>query len=62
MRVNFDDKYLIRDEKSFKEVFSLFNRTIEEFDEVIIDVTHGFRHLPLLMLIDLMIINFRDIN
>jgi len=58
----FDDNYLIKDEKNFKEIFSLFNRTIEEFDAVIIDVTHGFRHLPLLMLIDLMIINFQKIN
>jgi len=58
----FNDNYLIKDEKNFKEIFSLFNRTIEEFDEVIIDVTHGFRHLPLLMLIDLMIINFKEIN
>jgi len=62
LTVVFDSKYLIKDEKNFKEIFSLFNRTIEEFDEVIIDVTHGFRHLPLLMLIDLMIINFKDIN
>ena len=62
LNVVFDDNYLIEDEKNFKEIFSLFNRTIEEFDEVIIDVTHGFRHLPLLMLIDLMIVNFKDIN
>jgi len=62
MQIDFNNKYLIRDEKNFKDIFSLFNRTIEEFDEVIIDVTHGFRHLPLLMLIDLMIINFKDID
>jgi CRISPR-associated DxTHG motif protein len=62
LQIDFNDKYLIKDEKNFKDVFSLFNRTIEEFDEVIIDVTHGFRHLPLLMLIDLMIINFKDIE
>ena len=62
LHVVFDSKYLIKDEKNFKDIFSLFNRTIEEFDEVIIDVTHGFRHLPLLMLIDLMIVNFKDIN
>ena len=62
LNIVFDDNYLIKEEKNFKEIFSLFNRTVEEFDEVIIDVTHGFRHLPLLMLIDLMIINFKDIN
>jgi len=60
--VSFEDKYLIGDEKNFKDIFSLFNDTIEAFDEVIIDVTHGFRHLPLLMLIDLMIVNFRNID
>ncbi len=58
----FDEKYHITDEKDFKEVFGLFNQTIQEFDEVIIDVTHGFRHLPLLMLIDLLIVNFKDIS
>lgn len=62
LNIVFDDNYLIKEEKNFKEIFSLFNHTVEEFDEVIIDVTHGFRHLPLLMLIDLMIINFKDIN
>lgn len=62
IEIDFDDEYLIKDEKNFKDIFSLFNRTVELFDEVIIDVTHGFRHLPLLMLIDLMIVNFRDIN
>ena len=62
LTLNFDEKYRIADEKDFKEVFALFNRTIQEYDEVIIDVTHGFRHLPLLMLIDLLIINFKEIS
>ncbi len=59
-KFSYKEQYGIEDEKDFKEVFKLFNNTLEEFDEIIIDVTHGFRHLPLLMLIDLMIINFRD--
>ena len=60
LNVDFNETYFIEDEKNFKEVFSLFNKTLEKFDEVIIDVTHGFRHLPLLMLVELLIHNFRD--
>ena len=59
-QIDFDEKYHIHDEKNFKEIFSLYNNTINQFDEVIIDVTHGFKHLPLLMLIDLLIVNFKD--
>jgi len=59
-KFSYKEQYSIQDEKDFKEVFKLFNNILEEFDEIIIDVTHGFRHLPLLMLIDLMIINFKD--
>lgn len=62
LSLDFDAEYLIEDEKDFKEVFAQFNNIVKKFDEVIIDVTHGFRHLPLLMLIDLIIINFKDIG
>jgi len=58
--LTFNEKYKIKDEKNFKEIFALFNQTLDEFDEVIIDLTHGFRHLPLLMLVDLLIQNFNN--
>lgn len=50
----------IEDVKDINAIFSLFHDVIESYDEVIIDVSHGFRHLPLLMLIDLMISNFNN--
>jgi len=63
-KISFDDKFLIKDEKNFEEIFKLFEEILSNnnYEKVIIDVTHGFRHLPLLMLIDLMIHYFRDIN
>lgn len=36
------------------------NETINQYDEVIVDVSHGFRHLPILMVVDLIIQNFQD--
>jgi CRISPR-associated DxTHG motif protein len=57
---NFDEKYFIDDDKNFTKFFNIINNTIEEFDELIIDVSHGFRHLPILMVVDLIIQNFQD--
>lgn len=60
LQVNYDEKYLIKDEKDFKDIFALYHRSLDKFDEVIIDVTHGFRHLPLLMVVELILYNFQD--
>jgi len=60
-KVNFDDENcLIKDDKNYNSIFTQIDNIIQKYDKVIIDVTHGFRHLPLLMLIDLMMINFND--
>ncbi len=56
----FDNKFLINDEKDFQQIFSIINTAINSFDELIIDVSHGFRHLPILMIVDLIIQNFQD--
>jgi CRISPR-associated DxTHG motif protein len=60
LALNFDEKYLIKDDKNFNEIFSLIDKTISDFDEVIVDVSHGFRHLPILMIVDLIIQNFQN--
>lgn len=60
LQVNYDEKYLIKDEKDFKDIFALYHNALDEFNEVIIDVTHGFRHLPLLMIVELILYNFQD--
>ena len=56
----FEEKYFIDNEKDFAKVFNTINKAIDEFDELIIDVSHGFRHLPILMIVDLIIQNFKD--
>ncbi len=58
----FNNKYFIEDENNFDKIFKTIHTIIndENYDKLIIDVTHGFRHLPLLMLIELIITNFRD--
>jgi CRISPR-associated DxTHG motif protein len=42
------------------QIFSLVNNLIDKYDRVIVDLTHGFRHLPLLTIIDLIIHNFKQ--
>jgi len=57
---NFDEKYFIDDDKNFTKLFNIINSAIDEFDELIVDVSHGFRHLPILMIVDLIIQNFQN--
>ena len=58
----FDNKYLIEDENNFEQLLSLINSSIESYDRVIIDITHGFRHMPILMTISLIMENIKDIK
>jgi len=60
LSLSFNDDFLIKDEKDFKAFFHLVEKSINSFDEVIVDVSHGFRHLPILMIIELIIQNFQD--
>ncbi|MCT7464793.1 CRISPR-associated DxTHG motif protein [Aliarcobacter cryaerophilus] len=57
---SFNSNYLIHDDKDFKNIFKIINETIASYQEVIVDVSHGFRHLPILMIVDLIIQNFQD--
>ena len=52
----------IEDENNFNDIFSKIDKVINssEYEKIIIDVTHGFRHLPLLMLIDIIMVNFNN--
>jgi len=57
----FNDKNsLIEDEKIYINIFSKIDTLLNKYDEVIIDLTHGFRHLPILAVIDLVIQNFKS--
>ncbi|AFI04689.1 TM1812 family CRISPR-associated protein [Helicobacter cetorum] len=50
------------DEKGFAKIFSFINKILSsnKYNQVIVDVTHGFRHLPMLILVDLIIQNFQN--
>lgn len=58
--IEFDERCFIQEEKDFKDIFKIMNETINQYDEVIVDVSHGFRHLPILMVVDLIIQNFQN--
>ena len=64
-QINFNDSYKIVDEKNFEALFEIFERVIDDLvksgvGRIVFDVTHGFRHLPLLALVDLLIQNFSN--
>jgi CRISPR-associated DxTHG motif protein len=52
---------LIKDEKNFPEIFANINKILDnkDYDKVVIDITHGFRHLPILMTINLILENIQ---
>ncbi len=58
----FKDKYLIDDENNFESLLVLISQTIDDYDKVIIDITHGFRHMPILVTINLIMENIKNIN
>lgn len=66
-RINFNDSYKITDEKNFEAIFEIFERAVDALvkcgvGKIVFDVTHGFRHLPLLALVDLLIQNFSNVS
>ena len=66
-QINFNDSYKIVDEKNFEALFEIFERAIDDLvksgvGKIVFDVTHGFRHLPLLALVDLLIQNFSNVS
>lgn len=66
-QINFNDDYKIVDEKNFEALFEIFERVIDDLvksgvSRIVFDVTHGFRHLPLLALVDLLIQNFSNVS
>ncbi len=60
LHVEFDSHYFIDDEDDFKDIFNRIDEAINHYDEVVVDVSHGFRHLPILMTVDLIIQNFQN--
>jgi len=50
----------IEDEKEYDNILVLIDSIIDEYDEVVFDVSHGFRHLPILATVSLIIQNIKD--
>ncbi|WP_104748275.1 TM1812 family CRISPR-associated protein [Helicobacter cetorum] len=57
---NWDERFFIKDFNDINQVFAIINEAVKSYDKLIIDVSHGFRHLPMLMIVDLIIENFED--
>ncbi len=53
---------LIEDEKNFTEIFATINDILSEGERIIVDITHGFRHLPILTTIALILENIKNIE
>ncbi len=49
----FDEKYFIEDTKNFSAILKILNDVINQDDSYIIDLTHSFRHLPILATVSL---------
>jgi CRISPR-associated DxTHG motif protein len=56
----FKIEYLIHDEKDFYSILSLINTLTSENDKYIIDLTHGFRHIPILATISIITHTLND--
>jgi CRISPR-associated DxTHG motif protein len=58
----FNENYHISTETKYDKILKLINSAIEKYDQVIFDVSHGFRHLPILATVSLIIQNIKNID
>jgi CRISPR-associated DxTHG motif protein len=56
-RVRFE---LIENEEDYGLFFAQISTVISEYDETIVDISHGFRHLPIMAIIALIVQNLKD--
>jgi CRISPR-associated DxTHG motif protein len=65
---SFDHIELIENENDYKSVFQLLNTIIQreskEFGKIIVDLTHGYRHIPILAMISIITqnLNYRSVK
>jgi len=60
-----DDEIIFQDIEEdkateYSDYFKMVNTLLNEYQEVIVDLSHGFRHLPILTLINLIIQNIKN--
>lgn len=58
----FNNKNFIRGDTDFYEILRIINEATNEDNEYIIDLTHGFRHIPILATISLISQSLSDMN
>ena len=52
------------DESNYEEIFQKISELLQndDYESFIIDLTHGFRHLPILMIVNLIIASIKDVD
>jgi len=58
----FNSVWQIEDDLEFDRVFQKIDAIINHYDKVIIDVSHGFRHLPILMIVNAIMHNIESVD
>ncbi len=58
----FKDDYAINEGMSYDEIFSKIDNILMSYDEIIIDVSHGYRHLPILVIVNAIMHNIESID
>ena len=58
------DNTVLIDESNYEEIFQQISELLQndDYDSFIIDLTHGFRHLPILMIVNLIITSIKDVE
>ncbi|CAA6817286.1 MAG: CRISPR-associated DxTHG motif protein [uncultured Sulfurovum sp.] len=58
------DNTIIINESDYEGIFQQISELLQEnkYESFIIDLTHGFRHLPILMIVNLIIASIKDID
>jgi len=58
----FNSVWQIEDDLEFDRVFQKIDAIINHYNKVIIDVSHGFRHLPILMIVNAVMHNIESVD
>ncbi len=51
---------ILESEKKYDAIFTTLNHLLGTYDELIVDISHSFRHLPILMVVNMLIENLED--
>jgi CRISPR-associated DxTHG motif protein len=57
-----ENTIILESEQNFESIFSVLGALLEEHHDVIVDISHSFRHIPILMTISMLIENILNLN